>query len=569
LGAPALVEFIVDGGHLRVVRAERIRLRGAALLHGVAGRHRRGEVTAAQAVNIIGPDDLARALVGYVGIAGLDVAVRGLGVSPGVASGVLVFGAAAAVAAHAAGERPVLVLPESRPDDLPGLLASEAVVTERGGQTAHAAVVARGLGRPAVAALLDGSVDPLAGRLCLASGEVLESGAVVTVDGHAGIVYRGGPAGEPSAAAQPDAGVLGWLDSVVTGLPGLAVRANADTAAAATRGRELGATGVGLCRVEHLFLGERCAVLQRVLMARPGPDLDEGLADVYTALRAEIADLLLAMDGLPVTIRLLDPPRHEFLPDLTATAVAAASAPNAADSDTLAILRRLHEHNPMLGVRGVRLGIVAPQLTVVQVQALVDAVVALRRAGADPRPELLVPMVSTPTELDVVRGLVADVCARAGTSAAELRLHLGVMIETPRAALLAAQLATRVDAMSIGTNDLTALVWGLSRDDAERHLLPAYRDLGVVARSPFEELDVDGVGLVIRRVVRDARRARAGIRIGVCGEQAAEASAVRFLTRVGVDYVSCAVPQVPLARLAAARAATAGDRVEREDVAAR
>ncbi|HEX6342588.1 putative PEP-binding protein [Umezawaea sp.] len=533
---------VVGTGEDFGVRTPPVPLRGKASVEAVAARHARGELGSAEAVAAVDPNELERALTPTADTSGLEAVVHGFGVSPGTACGGLVFSAEAAVAARANGLDPVLVLPESSPDDLPGLLAAAAVVTERGGQTTHSAVVARALGRPAVAGLVDGVVLDDAERLRGARGDVLVPGDVVTVDGSTGTVYRGRPA-EPLVGGHGDAELLGWLDHVLADLPGLAVKVNADSAGAAALGRVLGATGVGLCRVEHLFLGERRALLERVLIARPGPELTEGLADVRDVLRSEFTDLFTTMDGLDVAVRLLDPPRHEFLPDPASTT----------DPGVRSVLSRLREHNPMLGVRGVRLGILVPALTVAQVQALVDAVLAVRRSGHDPRPELLVPMVSTPDEVDVVRDLLTDVCAHAGTSARELSITIGAMVETPRAALLAGRLAERVDALSLGTNDLTALVWGLSRDDADRHLLPAYRDLGLVEHSPFERLDLDGVGAVIRQVVRDARAVRPDIRIGVCGEQAAESSAVRFLAEVGVDHISCAAPRVPLARLLAAR----------------
>ncbi|WP_433651510.1 putative PEP-binding protein [Micromonospora zamorensis] len=514
---------------------------GRVSVESIAARHASGEISSAQAVAALDPHELERSLTLTADVSGLATVARGLAVSPGVASGVLVFSAKAAMVAREDGLAPVLVLPESRPEDLPGLLAAEAVVTERGGQTAHAAVVARALSLPSVAGLMDGVIVG-AERLRGARGDALVAGDIVTVDGSTGTVYRGRPA-EPLANRTGNTEVLRWLDAVLADLPGLAVQVNADSAAAAAQGRALGAVGVGLCRIEHIFLGDRRPLLERVLIARPGPELTEGLAEVYAVLRGEFTELLVAMDGSKVAIRLLDPPRHEFLPDVAAVA----------DDGLRATLNRLREHNPMLGVRGVRLGILVPALTVAQIQALVDATLAARRAGHDPRPELLVPMVSTPAEVDLVRRLLDDVCAQVGVTAAELPITVGAMIETPRAALLAARLAERVDAISLGTNDLTALLWGLSRDDADRQLLPAYRDLGVVEHSPFERLDLDGVGTVIRQVVRDAREIRPDIRIGVCGEQAAEASAVSFLAAVGVDYISCAAPRVPLVRLAAAR----------------
>jgi pyruvate,orthophosphate dikinase len=553
---PASVEFVVEGGRAHIVGSARARLHGAALLHVVAGRYASGRLTRAQAVSLVDPSDIEQARSTPARSAGLPVAVRGLGVSPGIAGGTVVFSAAAAVAAKANGERPVLVLTESRPPDLPGLLAATAVVTERGGRTSHAAVVARGLGLPAVAALVDGVLDADGEGLRIASGATVRAGDPVTVDGHAGVIRLGADPGQ-SLERRPDPVLPGWLDDALSELPGISVRVNADTGPDAAAGRVLGATGVGLCRLEHMFLGERHRLLQRVLMTRPGPELTEDLAAVHAILRAEITDVLGAMDGLPVTIRLLDPPRHEFLPDPTELSLTVAAGGAPADRDRLDVTRRLHEHNPMLGVRGVRMGVLLPMLTTVQIEALVEATLAVRRAGGDPRPELLVPMVSTPAEPDFVAGILDEVCARLGTSRAEVGISLGAMIETPRAALLARSIACRTDFLSVGTNDLTALVWGLSRDDAERELLPAYQNLGLLTESPFARLDFEVVGALARRVAHEARAVRPDITLGVCGEQAADPAAVRFFAEAGFDHVSCAVPRVPLARLAAARAAVA------------
>ncbi|MER5435779.1 putative PEP-binding protein [Streptomyces sp. NPDC002588] len=553
---PARVEFLVEEGRPHIVTSTRASLRGTALLHAVGTRYERGRLTPAQAVSLVEPRDVEQARSGAAQSLDLPVAARGLGVSPGIASGAVVFSATDAVAVQANGGQPVLVLTESRPEDLPGLLAATAVVTERGGQTSHAAVVARGLGLPAVAALIDGVLDADANVLRTTHGDTVRAGDVVTVDGHAGVIHLGGRTG-PTAERQAAPELPGWLDEALSGLPGIAVRVNADTGADAAAGRALGADGVGLCRLEHMFLGERHQVLQRVLMARPGPDMTEDLATVHALLRAEITDVLAAMDGRPVTIRLLDPPRHEFLPDLTELSLTTAATGAPADRDRLDITRRLHEHNPMLGVRGVRMGVLLPALTAVQIKALVEATLALRRAGRDPRPELLVPMVSAPAELDFVRGMLDDVCAHLGTSRAQAGISLGAMIETPRAALLAGSIARRADSLSLGTNDLTALVWGLSRDDAEQHLLPAYQDVGLLVESPFARLDVEAVGTLARQVAAEARAVRPDITLGVCGEQAADAAAVRFFAEAGFDHVSCAPPRIPLARLAAARAAVA------------
>jgi pyruvate,orthophosphate dikinase len=305
-----------------------------------------------------------------------------------------------------------------------------------------------------------------------------------------------------------------------------------------------------------MFLGDRRAVLEKAVLAARGPDATEALAAVRSLLRAEFTALLTAMDGLTVAIRLVDPPRHEFLPDLvglaTRDAVARARGEPPADPERLAAVRRLHEAEPLLGTRGVRLGLLLPELTAAQLHALVEAAAAVRRAGGTPRPELLVPMVSSPAEVDAVRALLADVLLASGT-AGEPAIPVGAMIETPRAALLARELAERVDFLSIGTNDLTSLTWGLSRDDAERELIPGYLRLGILPASPFEELDEGGVGELIRRVLADARAVRPDLPIGVCGEHAGAPRAVEVLAGLGVDYVSCAAPRVPAARFAAAR----------------
>ncbi|MGW2022442.1 PEP-utilizing enzyme [Streptomyces decoyicus] len=313
---PVSVEFVVEHGRAHIIRSTRAALHGAALLHTVATRYEHGRLTPAQAVSLVEPLDVAKARTASVRPRGLPVAARGLGVSPGIATGTVVFSAAAAVTAKANGEQPVLVLTESRPEDLPGLLAATAIVTERGGQTSHAAVVARGLGLPAVAALVDGVLDGDAKGLRTTRGDTLQAGDRVTVDGSAGLIHRGGHARRP-AGRQTAAELPGWLDEALSALPaqtGLTVRVNADTGADAAAGRALGATGVGLCRLEHMFLGERHQMLQRVLMARPGPDMTEDLATVHALLRADITDVLGAMDGLPVTIRLLDPPAPRVPP---------------------------------------------------------------------------------------------------------------------------------------------------------------------------------------------------------------------------------------------------------------
>jgi pyruvate, orthophosphate dikinase len=553
-GHPVRLEFVVENGRPWILSARPEPLRGAARVRAACDRGRRGEIGVRQAVLEVTEDDLAEALAPRADLRGLAVAVQGIGVSPGVATGTAVFSVAEAVSAAAP---VVLVLPESRPEDLPGLLAAAGVVTERGGRTSHAGVVARGLGRPAVAALRGATVDPAAGCLRLAVGLPIVAGDQLTVDGRAGIIYRGSPAARPPTAGPPEDGdPVGWLLSGAGDLPRIGVRANADTAADAASGLRAGAAGVGLCRVEHMFLGSRKRLLERVMLSSRGPDYTEALDAVHDVLRGEFLAIMRAMDGLPVGIRLLDPPRHEFLPALTPGPQAGSTS----DADHLAAVRRLSERNPMLGIRGIRLGLLEPELTVITLCALLEAAAAARREGGQPRPELIVPMVSTPSEVDVVARLLAEARELTDEPAGDQPVPLGAMIETPRAALLAADLARRVDFLSVGTNDLTALVWGMSRDDAESELLPGYDDLAVTEVNPFGQLDEDGVGELIRRAITDARRVKPAIPVGVCGEHAAEPAAVLAFTRLGADYVSCAPPLVSATVFAAARARALADR---------
>ncbi|WP_229402999.1 putative PEP-binding protein [Micromonospora okii] len=507
-------------------------------------------------------------------MSGLPVLCHGQGVAPGVAEGVAVFSADAAVAARDGGAEPVLILPVTMPQDLPGLLAAVAVVTEQGGSTSHAAVVTRGLGRVCVTALRDARVDLDAPCLRPDDGEPVRPGDRITVDGTAGAVHRGGrqaegsrsSAGGAAGAGEPDAPATRAVARVLAAADrraGLAVRVNADTPADAEAGRAAGATGVGLCRVEHMLLGERQPLLATILTGAASAATSEALDRLRETLRDDFVAMLRVMDGLPVTVRLLDPPRHEFLPDLTrlevAEAVARAGGGAGPDPVALAAARRLRETDPMLGVRGIRLGVLDPRLLEAQLAALVEATALARRDGGDPRPELLVPMVTVPAELELVRERLAEAYERFGAAGAE-PMPVGAMVETPRAALLAGELARVADFLSIGSNDLTALVWGLSRDDAERELVPRYRELGLIEASPAARWDDDGVGVAVRRAVVAARRVRPGIGVGICGEHALDPAAVRLLVRLGADYVSCSPARLPVARLTVARVTVAAER---------
>lgn len=539
-GYPVSAEFVVENGKLWILSVRSTELRGAALVLAAAAGAVSGRAGAARALLSVPPAEFARALAPGGTVSGRKPAARGVGVSPGVAAGTVVLSPADAVLARASGERPVLVLDESRPADLDGLMAAVAVVTAVGGYTSHAALVTRGIGVPCVTGLRDAKVDRGA-ALVLSDGTAIGAGGQITVDGGSGLVYTGGadPAGAaedslPGEVARAASALLALADQ----FGGMAVRVNADSAADARRGIGAGAAGVGLCRVEHMLLGERRELIERLLTEPPGPGRTMALDDLRDLLRADLTALLIAADGLPVAVRLLDPPAHEFN----------AGPPGAA----------LAERNPLLGVRGVRLNLLMMDLAAAQIDALAAAAAAARRAGARPMPELLVPMVAAAGELDAVRGLLDEASGRLPWLAGPFDVPVGAMIETPRAALLAGELAARSDFLCLGTNDLTALTWGLSRDDAESELLPRYSDLAIVPASPFVELDIDGVGALLRQAVSLARSARPGLPVGVCGEHAASEGAVSFCAGIGVDYVSCSPPLVPVARLACARAAIVG-----------
>ncbi|MBO4205391.1 putative PEP-binding protein [Micromonospora echinofusca] len=563
-GCPVRVEFVLDGTDVQVVAVTPAELRGAALVAHVARLAARGALTDAQALDLVDDPDLGRALTPVARVTGLPVVCHGLGVAPGIVSGVAVFSTPAAVAVRAEGADPVLILPASRPEDLPGLLAAAAVVTEHGGSTSHAAVVTRGLGRVGVTALTDARVDPAASCLRPTTGEPVVAGDPVTVDGHTGRLYRGAVTGEPPRVEDDVASAVDWLLAVADRYADLPVRVNADTPADAAAGRAAGAGGIGLCRIEHMLLGDRQPLLARALTGTGTASGGEALAELRDILRADFVAMLRVMDGLPVTVRLLDPPRHEFLPDPVGLEVAAALAESRGDTGPdpvrLAAVRRLRESNPMLGVRGVRLAVLNPLLLAAQVTALVEATARVRRDGGDPRPELLVPMVTLPAEVELVRAALRQAYDALGLTGKADPMPVGAMVETPRAALVAGALARVADFLSIGSNDLTALVWGLSRDDAERELLPRYQDLGLITDPPTARWDDEGVGGLVRHAVDTARKVKPGIGIGVCGEQAVDPVAVRLLRELRVGYLSCSPARLPVVRLAVARAARAARR---------
>jgi pyruvate,orthophosphate dikinase len=493
----------------------------------------------------------------------------GVPASPGAAVGRVVFDSARATEVAAGGEPVILVRRETNPDDLPGMIAAQGILTSHGGKTSHAAVVARGMGKTCVCGVDALDID-VAARRFTAGAVTVSEGDLLSIDGATGEVFPGRLPVHPSAvvryfegeAAPEQDGLLSAVHRLVTHADRsrrLGVRANADTGPDAARARRFGAEGVGLCRTEHMFLGERRALVERLILATDGEQRSAALDALLPLQRADFVEIFQAMDGLPVTIRLLDPPLHEFLPPLeqltaqVARAEALGEDPGR-DRVLLAAVRRMHEQNPMLGLRGVRLGLVVPGLYAMQVRAVAEAAAQHARAGGDPHPEIMVPLVGTVQELEAVRAEAEQVLAAVGGAPAT---RIGTMIEVPRAAVTAGEIAGAADFFSFGTNDLTQMGWGFSRDDVEGAFFGRYLELGIFGTSPFESIDVPGVGRLIRIAVDEGRAARPDLKIGVCGEHGGDPESVRFFHDAGLDYVSCSPFRVPVARLEAGRAALA------------
>ncbi|UGQ09868.1 pyruvate, phosphate dikinase [Yinghuangia sp. ASG 101] len=526
---------------------------------------------------------------------GSEPITRGIAASPGAAVGMAVFDQATAVARAHDGERVILVRRETNPDDLAGMVAAEGILTSRGGKTSHAAVVARGMGKTCVCGAEALQVDPARRRFTAPGGVVVAEGDVISVDGSTGCVYLGEAPVVPSAVADhfeaehvedetATHGEVGELLRAVDRIMAHAdrrrrmrVRANADTGEDAARALRFGAQGIGLLRTEHMFLGERRKHVERLVLADTDDDRAAALDALLPLQRRDFADVLAVMDGLPVTIRLLDPPLHEFLPDLTDLSVRVAlaeargavdetAAGGADDAALLAAVRRLHEHNPMLGLRGVRLGLVIPGLFAMQIRAIAEAAVERVRAGGTPHAEVMVPLVAGVRELEIIRDEAREVFAAVSReTGVEVALPVGTMIELPRAALTAGRIAEAADFFSFGTNDLTQTTWGFSRDDVEASFFTQYLDAGVFGVSPFETVDADGVGRLVDLAVREGRTTRPDIALGVCGEHGGDPDSVRFFHAIGLDYVSCSPFRLPVARLEAGRAAVLGQADKRAD----
>ena len=476
----------------------------------------------------------------------------GLPASPGAASGRIALTSDAALAAGDAGQAVILVRPETTPDDVLGMQASRGILTSRGGMASHAAVVARGWGIPAVVGTAEMIID---GDTVTIGDTVMHAGDEITIDGSTGNIYLGA-LGTTGTDAPPAVEILlAWADAVNIGT--VQVRTNADTEGDASVGRQLGACGIGLCRTEHMFLAaDRLPVMRRFILSDNAETDASALAELEVAQTTDFETLLEAMDGLPVTVRLLDPPLHEFLPNLLDLVTRDARGELDAEGLVeLAAVRRLHESNPMIGTRGVRLGVVRPGLYEMQVRALCQAAANLFDRGKRPHVEIMIPLVVDAEELRIARGWVTGVLDEIGhPELASDVVTIGAMIETPRAALIAGALAEHADFFSFGTNDLTQMTYAFSRDDVESRLLPAYQAHGILPANPFAVLDQEGVGALVRIACIAARSAKGSIKLGVCGEHAGHPDSANFLVRLGVDSVSCSPFRVPLARLAVAQA---------------
>ncbi|MGW6598599.1 pyruvate, phosphate dikinase [Streptomyces sp. NPDC055036] len=499
---------------------------------------------------------------------------RGIAASPGAAVGKAVFDSYTAIKWSRSGEKVILIRRETNPDDLDGMIAAEGILTSRGGKTSHAAVVARGMGKTCVCGAEELEVDTKSRRLT-ADGTVIEEGDVVSIDGSTGKVYLGEVPVVPSPVVEYFEGRMHAgaddADELVEAVHRimayadrrrrLRVRANADNAEDALRARRFGAQGIGLCRTEHMFLGERRGMVEKLILADTDDEREEALGALLPLQKKDFIELFEAMDGLPVTVRLLDPPLHEFLPDITELSVRVALAEarkdhNENDLRLLQAVHKLHEQNPMLGLRGVRLGLVIPGLFAMQVRAIAEAAAERKNAKGDPRPEIMIPLVGTVQELEIVRDEAEQVIAEVErATGVELTLALGTMIELPRAALTAGQIAEAAEFFSFGTNDLTQTVWGFSRDDVEASFFTAYLEKGIFGVSPFETIDRDGVGALVRSASEAGRATRPGLKLGVCGEHGGDPESVHFFHEVGLDYVSCSPFRIPVARLEAGRAA--------------
>jgi pyruvate,orthophosphate dikinase len=545
------IEFTIQDGRLWMLQTRHGKRTGVAAIRVAAEMVNEGLVTKEEALLLVEPDHLDQMLHDQIDPeADITVLGTGLPASPGAAQGEVVFSAEHAVAEAASGKKVVLVRRETSPEDIAGMNVAQGILTSRGGMTSHAAVVARGMGKPCVAGCGDLFVDSEKGIMTI-GGKTFKTGDMVTINGTTGAVIDGAPALVPPHMDDPNLlTVMTWADETRR----LKVRTNADTPHDAKQAREFGAQGIGLCRTEHMFFGEeRIMRMREMILADNEAARRTALAKLLPMQQEDFDGIFRAMDGLPVTIRLLDPPLHEFLPQEEEDVKNLATEMGVELEMLERKIESLHEMNPMLGHRGCRLSLTYPEICEMQVSAIIGAACAVKKDGVDVRPEIMIPLTGAKPELSVLRDLSIEVADKViAETGVKVDYLVGTMIEIPRAALLADQMAEVADFFSFGTNDLTQMTFGYSRDDAGV-FLPEYVRMGILPNDPFQQLDQSGVGQLVEMACKKGRATNPAIHLGICGEHGGDPSSVAFCHRVGLDYVSCSPFRVPIARLAAAQ----------------
>jgi pyruvate,orthophosphate dikinase len=555
------IEFTIEKGRLYMLQTRDGKRTAAAAVKIAVDMFNEGLISKEEAVARVDAGQLDQLLHPMIDpTKEYNVVTTGLNASPGAAVGKVVFDADTAAVMGKAGEAVILVRWETSPDDIHGLIEAQGVLTSHGGMTSHAAVVARGMGKPAVCGADQIKIDEESKQFTINS-HVVKEGDVITIDGTTGNVILGAAELVPPQINENFQAIVEWADEIRQ----LGVRTNADTPEDAKKAREFGAEGIGLCRTEHMFMAEdRLPVVREMIMAESKDERVAALDKLLPMQQSDFEAIFEVMHGLPVTIRLLDPPLHEFLPDYTELMLDIERLKLSGGSDTeikekeaiASRVRSLKEMNPMLGTRGCRLGIQWPEIYEMQVRAIMQAAVAVQKKRGDaPVVEIMIPLVGFAEELHRMRQLTVDTCEDVLLGAGvNIDYKVGTMIELPRAALTADQIADYADFFSFGTNDLTQTTLGFSRDDAEGKFLTYYLEEGIVRNNPFETIDVNGVGKLVEMAVKASREKKPDIKLGVCGEHGGEPNSVKFCHRVGLTYVSCSPYRVPLARLAAAQA---------------
>ncbi len=546
-------EFTIDQGRLWMLQTRVGKRTGAAALRMAVEmtRDRKIKLSKEEAVKRVTGDHLDQVLHPQFASSDIKVLAKGLGASPGAAVDKAYFTADGAAGAAEKGEKVILVRSETSPEDVHGMIVSEGILTSRGGLVSHAAVVARGWGKPAV---VGAEAVRITRNQFRVGDTVVSEGDTISIDGTTGQIVLG--AVSLSAPEPPEEfhTILGWADTIRAGK--LAVRANADNGADAANARQFGAEGIGLCRTEHMFLAEdRLPIVRRMILAEGEDEEAAALEELRKAQKSDFEAILEAMDGLPVTVRLLDPPLHEFLPPTEELAIKEATTGLTDEERKLyGAALSWQETNPMLGTRGVRLGVLKPGLYAMQVRALMAAAAARAKKGGKPVVEVMIPLTVTREELALARSWVTDAIAAATKGTKGIDVTIGTMIETPRAALRADEIAEEADFFSFGTNDLTQMTFGFSRDDVEGRMMTAYLDAGLLPRNPFETIDIGGVGELVRLAAKRGRETKPGLKLGVCGEHGGDPESIALFAAAGLDYVSCSPFRVPIARLVAAQA---------------